>query len=192
MLNKIEKSVKERLDRYFHDKKPMYIIPDGVAHLCWEDGEKVVRQAGIHSAERVYGIYDVYVTKPHIETSSFGMPVRFRGLDKEMFVSYRVYYVKEIVDAEKYLLEETSMFSPLLQRETECDGEICVWLTSANMVKAKLETMTCQEAMDIIGKEIDISDERFMNEYRRLAYNNAGTTMNNVVFLISCIEEVEE
>ena len=46
--------------------------------------------------------------------------------------------------------------------------------------------------MNIIGKEIDISDERFMSEYRKLAYNNAGTTMNNVVFLISCIEEVEE
>ena len=60
------------------------------------------------------------------------------------------------------------------------------------MVKANLETMTYQEAMNIIGKEIDISDERFMSEYRKLAYNNAGTTMNNVVFLISCIEEVEE
>ena len=176
-------------------EKPKYIVPEGAVHcfISSLDGNKVYGP-GEHERNNELKPYYIESTRPHLENNITEIS-NIQPIDStiKMKVAYFYYFIKEIVDADKYFNCHTTVFDVRTGEESESlDGEEYVYDICELMIFKKLNSLTLQEITPSIDKEIDITNETYFPEFYHQMLDNAGVRITQLHALIYGVEQEQE
>lgn len=185
-------SMQDLIEQYFKDKQRRYVIPEGIAMTYRDGDDKKLRGPGVYP----YCFADVstpIILEPHVEIGAGRYPIRFKDCGDKYDVVARYYFAQEIVDPLKYETCDIKVFAPFRgdggEMVDSVDGELYTEYVFEHLLQHMLEPMTLTEILNIIDEEIEIKDDSFFDEKRKLLLQNAGVVIHKACLRIHCVEK---
>lgn len=184
--------MQDLIEQYFKDKKRRYVIPEGIATTYYDYDEKKLRGPGVYP----YCYADLsqpIILEPHVEIGAGRYPIRLKDCADKYNVIARYYFAQEIVDPLKYATCDIKVFAPFRGDSGEMvdsvDGELYTEYVFEHLLQHMLEAMTLAEISNIIDEEIEIKDDSFFDEKRKLLLQNAGVVIHKACLWIHYVEK---